>query len=123
MLIKSMLSRLAEHPHEYAEISDDNSAVVLLKELLIADKFLQNPAPAMEWFSLLLYADHETHFLAAAKFEGFAEGKDNGHFIHCFPKSSFTAAKVEEEVSRTYAPVIGIERITVKWFPSPKTYN
>ena len=118
-----MLSRLAEHPHEYAEISDDNSAIVLLKELLIADKFLQNPTPAMEWFSLLLYADHETHFLAAAKYEGFAERKDNGHVIHCFPKSLFTAAKVEEEISRTYAPVMGAERITKKWLPSPKTYN
>ena len=118
-----MLFPLAEHPNEYAEIRDEKSAVALLKELLVADKFLQNPTPATEWFSLLLYADHETHFLVAAKFEGLPDSKDNGHVIHCYPKSSFTAAKVEEEVSRTYTPVLGIGHLAMKRIPSPKTYN
>lgn len=118
-----MLEVLAEHPHEYAEIRDEKSALALLHELLIADKFMKNPTPTEEWFSLLMYADHETHFLAAAKFEGFKNETDNGHVIQCFPKSRFTAGKVEIEISKAYGPVIGSNDVTTYWLPSPKKYN
>jgi len=118
-----MLAVLAEHPHEYAEVRDDKSALALLHELLIADKFINKPTPTEEWFSLMMYADHDTHFLAAARFEGFKDETDNGHVIHCFPKSQFTAGQVEAEISRTYSPVIGENDITTCWLPSPKTYS
>ena len=118
-----MLAVLAEHPNEYAEIRDDKSALALLHELLIADKFMKKPTPTEEWFSLLMYSDHDTHYLAAAKFEGFKDNTDNGHVIHCFPKSKFTAMEVEKEISKAYRPVIAANDITICWLPSPKTYN
>ena len=123
MPIRSMLAVLADHPHEYAEVRDDKSAVALLQELLIADKFIKNPTPAEEWFGLVMYADHDTHFLVAVRFEGFKNAIDNGHVIHCFPKSQFTARKVEAEISKIYGPVIGTNDITTYWLPSPNIYN
>ena len=118
-----MLARLAKNPNDYTEISDENSAIALLNELLILEKFMQNPTPSKEWFSMIIYSDHGSHFIVAVKFDGFKNRIDNGHAIQCYPKSKFGRQDVQREVSRSYSSVVGSSDITQYWLPSPKAYN
>ena len=107
-----MLARLAKHPNDYTEISDENSAIALLNELLILEKFMQNPTPSKEWFSMIIYSDHVTHLIVAVKFDGFQNATDNGHAIQCYPKSKFGRYDVQREVAKSYSSVIGSSDLT-----------
>jgi hypothetical protein len=119
----SQLARLQANPHREFFLQNEIEATTLLAELLLLDKFMKNPGLTKEWCSLLLFSDHETHFVCGVKIEGFANAIDNGHVVHCFPRSTYTARSVERKVAKLYGPVIGNSEISQMWLPSPRSYN
>src|ERR1700677_2218179 len=84
-----MLDLLAKNPGQAAEIRDDRDATRLLLEVGIIDKFMKNPHPGRQWFSMACTAC-DTHYIIGVVFSDFPDTVDNGYIAHCLPVSHFT---------------------------------
>lgn len=90
-----MIELLAADPGRYIEVQDDAKAQQLLLELGLLAK-LQEPAPISSGQVRLATLDtHPTHVIAAYRFVGHANPKDNGYVVKCYPRSKFTLEQVD----------------------------
>jgi hypothetical protein len=70
------------------EIRDDNAAQHFLLQLGILNAMPKKPVDPAPWAALEAFEGHPTHWILAARFEGFPA--DNGWLVIGQPKSAFS---------------------------------
>ncbi len=113
-----MLEILAQHPGEVAEIRHDSEAAQLLLEVGLIDKFLKNPNPGRQWYSMAV-GICDTHFIVGVLFSDFPNAIDNGYIVHCMPRSFYKEGQVlqwaidkynkhcpPESIVQAFAPIV-----------------